>query len=258
MNTGMDHPSEDDLILFFYEEDGSEDRARLRSHLSHCEECRLQFEDIEESLALVTDAEVPEPYLGFEQRLWSGVSRELPAVRPRWSARQAGPMLAWAAAVTLIAHAGYTWMAEHRATTPPALAMPVLDPVDMRERVLLGALDQHFDQTETLLVELLNSPEATGEALAFERATADDLVSSGRLYRETAYQTGQQQMAGVLEDLESVLVEVARSPEAIKPRELAAWRTQIEDHGLLFKVRAVTQDIRERQVELAPANKGAL
>jgi hypothetical protein len=258
MNTGMDtHPNEDDLILFFYEEDGSEDRARVRGHLSHCEECRSQFEDIQESLALVTDAEVPEPRVGFEQRLWAGVSKELPAVRPRWSVRQAGPMLAWAAAVTFVAHAGYTWMAEHRGTTPPALAV-AFDPANMRERVLLGALDQHFDQTETLLVELLNSPEATGEALAFERATADDLVSSGRLYRETAYQTGQQQVAGVLEDLESVLVEVARSPDAIKPRELAAWRTQIEDHGLLFKVRAVTQDIRERQVELAPANKGAL
>jgi hypothetical protein len=253
------HPTEDDLILFFYEEGPLEQRARVGAHLTQCHICRSQYEELQESLALVTRADLPEPRVGFEQRIWPQISRALPPARPRWSVRQAGPMLAWAAAVTMIAHLGYAWTAEHgaRRLSSPALRVGA-DPNVLRERVLLGALDQHFDQTETLLVELLNAPEQATDALAYERATADDLVSSGRLYRETAYQTGQRQVAGVLEDLESVLIEVARSPDVIRPGEVEAWRTQIEDHGLLFKVRAVTQEIRERQGQLAPASEGAL
>ena len=253
------HPNEDDLILFFYEEGTLEDRAGISAHLTRCEACRGQYEELQESLALVTNADVPAPRFGFEQRIWQEVSRALPPPRVRWSVRQAGPMLAWAAVVTLIAHVGYNWTTDHSVTPSSAPAVRVATDADaLRERVLLGALDQHFDQTETLLVELLNAPEQTADALTYERATADDLVSSGRLYRETAYQTGQQQLASVLEDLESVLIEVARSADAIQPGEVEAWRTQIEDYGLLFKVRAVTQDIRGRQDRLAPASKGAL
>jgi len=251
------HPIEDDLILFFYEEGTVDERARIASHLAMCDSCRVQYEEIQESLALVTSADVPAPRPGFDERVWAEVSKSLPASRPRWSSRQVGPMLAWAAAVTLIAHAGYNWTRDHAVPFRPATGAVVNADV-LRERVLLGALDQHFDQTETLLVELLNAPADTGEVLSYERATADDLISTGRLYRETAYQTGQRQVAGVLEDLESVLVEVARSPDAVIPGELEAWRSQIEDHGLLFKVRAVTQEIRERQDQLAPASHGAL
>ena len=123
---------------------------------------------------------------------------------------------------------------------------------------MLTALDQHFGQTETLLVELLNAPEAVGSEFEFERASADDLVSSGRLYRESAQQTGERRFADVLDDLESVLVEVARSPKVIAQNDVESWRTQIEDNGLLFKVRAVTHEIRERQGDWTPANKGAL
>jgi hypothetical protein len=253
------HPSDDDFILFFYEEGPIEDRAAIGAHLRKCEACRGQYEELQESLALVSSADVPAPRFGFEQRIWQQVSRALPRPQPRWSGRQAGPVLAWAALVTLIAFVGYKWTADSGVTPSSAPAVRVSVNADaLRERVLLGALDQHFDQTETLLVELLNAPAQADDALAYERATADDLVSSGRLYRETAYQTGQRQVAGVLEDLESVLIEVARSPDAVQPGEVDAWRAQIEDHGLLFKVRAVTQEIRERQDQLAPASKGAL
>ena len=112
------------------------------------------------------------------------------------------------------------------------------------ERVLFTALDEHFQQTEALLVELRNAPDR--DNLGLERLRADDLVAAGRLYRLTAEQAGQHGLVRVLDDLEPVLVEVARAPKRIDSRDRAWLRTRIDDENLLFKVRALTNDMRER------------
>jgi hypothetical protein len=62
----------------------------------------------------------------------------------------------------------------------------------------------------------------------------------------TAEDTGHPRLVQMLDDLEQVLVEVARSPERINSNDRAWLRTRIEDDALLFKVRAATSDIRER------------
>jgi hypothetical protein len=93
----------------------------------------------------------------------------------------------------------------------------------------------------------LNATSAEDANWAFQRSAADDLVASGRLYRQTARQTGELQLVNMLDDLEGVLVEVARAPDAVDPRDADFLRARIEDDALLFKVRAVATDIRGRQ-----------
>ena len=85
---------------------------------------------------------------------------------------------------------------------------------------------------------------ATGFGL--ERVTADDLLAAGRLYRQTAEYTGHQALVRMLEDLEPVLVEVARGPDRIDDRDRQWLRHRIDDDNLLFKVRAVSNDVRGR------------
>jgi len=135
-------------------------------------------------------------------------------------------------------------------TEPPAAVAAALDS-NGRERVLLTALDDHFARSEMLLVELLNSPATGGSEFTFERAAADDLVDSGRLYRMAAEQNGNLRLADMLEDLEAVLVEVARSPEQMDRREFSSLQARIEDDDLLFKVRAVAQQIHDRRNDLS-------
>ena len=53
-------------------------------------------------------------------------------------------------------------------------------------------------------------------------------------------------LALVLDELEPVLVELARSPERISVNDRRWIRSRIDDSALLFKVRAATSDIRER------------
>jgi hypothetical protein len=249
------HPSDDDLVLHFYG-DADKDADRVDAHLRTCPSCAMTWAELRETLSLVDAATTPEPGAGFERVVWARLRQALPA-RPTawWRARRLVPIAALAVVTIAVGITGYRW----RATSPavaPVLEAPVSAEATARrrERVLLTALDDHFEQTEVLLVELMNAPLGGGTDLSFERSTADDLVFSGRLYRITAQQNGELHLVQMLEDLESVLVEVARGPERRTGHEVQSLRARIDDASLLFKVRAVSDVIHVRQRELMSAD----
>jgi hypothetical protein len=259
------HPTDEDLILHFYGESRPADGARIDGHLKACVLCRSAWSDLGETLRLVDAAGMPEPDAGFERVMWARVREALPpAAPPRmgWSTRWLAPALGLAAVVVALLSVGVEW----RRTTQIADGMAAADAAvaaatragDVRERVLLTALDSHFEQTEMLLVELSNAPEADEHEMAFERETADELVASGRLYRVTAAERGDVDIVRMLEDLESVLVDVARGPATIDRSGMASLRARIDDDDLLFKVRAVNNQIRGRQQALFTVSEGPL
>ena len=98
-----------------------------------------------------------------------------------------------------------------------------------------------------LLVELVNSPEKTGLNLAGNQQVAEYLVTANRLYRQTATRNGETAVAGVLDELERVLLEIANSPSELSATELDRLRKRIEAHGILFKVRVVESQMRARE-----------
>ena len=97
-------------------------------------------------------------------------------------------VLATAAAAVFVVFAltGHVWRPGEPAVSRVSPVRVPLDPA-ARERVLLTALDDHFQRSEMLLIEVMNaSASSSGDELGFERDTADDLVASSRLYRQTA------------------------------------------------------------------------
>jgi hypothetical protein len=257
------HPSDDELILHFYGE-GAGDETRIDTHLVACLSCRQAWEDLRDTLRLVDAAAVPEPDRGFERVMWARVQQTLP-VRPRgWDRlRRLVPLGALSALVIAGVVASYQWR-----ESDTGVSTPIAEQVSgtggatadaaarTRERVLLTALNTHFEQTEVLLVELMNASLASGDGLdlTFERDTADDLVFAGRLYRLTAQQHGQIHLVRMLDDLETVLVEVARGPERRSETDVRSLRARIDDASLLFKVRAVSDVVHVRQRELMSAD----
>lgn len=259
------HPTEDELILHFYGEASTADEMRVESHLRECDACRASFEDLRDALNLVDHAKVPEPRPGFEAEMWARVAAAMPAapVESRGTHGRSGTLisiLALAATVAVALGLAYVWRGTRQAPVAPAVTStatataPAGSESRRRERVLLTALDDHFQQSEVLLVELMNGD--TRSDLNFERATADDLVNSGRLYYATAQQNGDEQLAQMLEDLNAVLIEVARSPAKPSRTDVQSLRARIDDSALLFKVRAVSNQIHDREKSLvAHANE---
>jgi len=240
----MNHPSDDDLILRFYGEHAPAERSRIDAHLAVCPTCQATWEEIGETLKLVDVATVPEPPDGFERVMWARVARALPPRRRAWTVRALVPAASLAAVVLAVVLGSRSW---REVTAPAPAASERSTEAEMnetRERALFAALGGHLEQTELLLVELMNAPERGGD-FEFEQSAASDLVASGRLYRATAEQTGHRALAAMLEDLEPVLVEVARGPAQVDRATVRSLRERIDDEGLLFKVRAAP-DERDR------------
>ena len=257
------HPSDDDLILHFYGETGAE-RTRIDAHLGRCPTCRSAWADLRDTLTLVDSAATPDPGAGFERIMWARVQQALPAPPSGWDRiRRFFPLGALAALVLAAVGAAYQWRAIDTAPETGAGATTLTSAdgaggtARTRERVLLTALDSHFEQTEVLLTELMNASHVTvddGVDLSFERDTADELVFSGRLYRLTALQNGHAHYVRMLDDLETVLIELARGPQRPSSTEVESLRARIDDASLLFKVRAVSDVIHVRQRELMTAD----
>lgn len=189
------------------------------------------------------DDAVPEPSADFERVMWARVRKETTA-RPQWAWRILAPAAALAATVLVAVAIGRQMSPTSPAPDKKVATTGAAAPNDgSADRVLLTALDEHLEQTEALLVELRNSTK--GEDLSRERLTADDLVSTGRLYRQSAEFAGRPGVVRVLDDLEPVLVEVARSPTRMDDQEREWLRARITDDNLLFKVRAMSTDLRE-------------
>jgi hypothetical protein len=111
--------------------------------------------------------------------------------------------------------------------------------------VLLADLGDHLDRSQAMLVELVSGEGAAG--ISAERDRAAQLVSDNRLYRQTAARTGNMALVTVLDELEQVLVDVAASPDVVSATDIEQMRRQIETNGLLFKVRVLSSEVRDRQ-----------
>jgi len=254
------HITDDELILHFYGE-APTDAPRIDQHLTDCGACHQNWAQLQRTMQMVDSADVAEAPAGFERVMWARIQPQLPqkvAKLSWWSPKVWAPVAGLAAVIALAFISGGLWQRTGGGTTP-RVNTDVADAKTVRERVLLSALGDHFEQTENLLVEIKNAPEPGGPGgkdvkrvdLSYQQQAARDLIAAGRLYRDTATLNGDMELSSVLEDLERVLVDVAGSPEHMNTQDLKSLRARIEDDSLLFKVRALTTAVREREKTLS-------
>ena len=98
-----------------------------------------------------------------------------------------------------------------------------------------------------VLTELANTKPSSHIDISAEQQEAQTLLPDNRLYRQTALQLEDAQVATLLDQLERLLVDLSHHPAVISPRDLEEIRTQIGPDGLLFKVRITGSEVRSRQ-----------
>lgn len=221
----MNHPSEEQFVLYYYGE-----AAEIGSHMDGCEACRATYQALQRVLNTVDSFPVPERAADYEDRVWASIEGRVRAKRRlAWRLR---PWLAAAAMAVIVVSAflaGRAW----RQPAPVRVADG-----GVRERVLLVAVGDHLERSQTVLAELANAGTPTGKLdISYERQAAEDLVESNRLYRQTASASGDVATESLLDELEPVLLEIAHSPTELSAGELKSLRSQIEDRGILFKVK---------------------
>ena len=246
MNT---HLTEDQLVLHYYGEMADGDERLVAGHLSGCSECHTAFTRLQRVLAVVDEtAAAPELPESFERTVWARLQQDLPRARPSWFSWVvlSPARMAWAGAVLLLV-TGAFFAGRLLPKSQDAPLQTAASPGEVRERILLVDLGDHLERSQMMLVELVSADADAGFDVAGERARAEQLVAANRLYRQTAATTGDGSIVAFLDELERVLVDLAASPEELSAEELAAVRRRIDSEGLLFKVRVLSSQVRERQ-----------
>jgi hypothetical protein len=235
----MNHISDEDLALLV---PGEEPDAATGDHLAECPDCRSRRVALERMVALVSSAErVPERGPAYGRDVWARVSASLPERRRSgWPAFLAPGRLAFAGILALVLVATFLAGRFWRVPQPAPLSAGV------RERILVVALGEHLERSQAVLIEIVNAPHEEGLDVTTEQQRANELLADNRLYRQTASRGGASAVTPVLEELERLLLDVAHGPSQLTPEDLASLRQRIEEKGVLFKVRVIGANLRER------------
>lgn len=270
MQHGNQHLSEEQLVLYYYGEatggvggdaaggGGAYSRAVIEEHLAACEACRASWQSLQDVLAAVEGAPVPEPLEPYGALVWQRLAPRLAGkAGSRWSEvlgwRRWAAAGAMAVLVTAAFLAGRFW--PRPPGTPGGVEPAAANASNVRERILLVAVGDHLERSQMVLIELSNARGRGPVDISAEQQRAEDLLDSNRLYRQTAASAGDTSLASVLDDLERVLLEIAHSPSQISAQQLDELRGRIETQGILFKVRVIGSNVRARGLETEGSEK---
>jgi hypothetical protein len=253
------HYSEEDLILPFYGEDAGRRRREISQHVDECASCAAAYRDLAGTLQLLEAPEVPERGDQYGLEVWQRIRARLPEPEAPWWVRWLRwDRLAVAGAVAMLVVVafitGLSWSnpGSRLPASPPAVASTAMAAGDGgRQRILLTSVTEHLDRSERILTDIMNAPD--GGDISTEQRRAEDLVSTSRLYRQEAVEAGEQSVASVLEDLERNLLEVIHSPSKVTAADLDDVRQRIDAASLLFKVRVLGDELRQRELSAPSA-----
>ncbi len=248
----MRHLNDYELVDHYYGE--ADDPAYVSNHLRECGDCARSYAALMRDLSEIQPITPPERTADYGAQVWQSIRSSVAVYEKKkspWFSFNLRTGLSFAAACLVLISvffAGRHWE-RRNAPTPVTVAG---DNGQVKERVVLLVIGDHLDRSERLLVALRH-----GDADSAIQAEARDLLSSNRLYRESASQTGDPALASALDHLERVLVEISNQPDGVTPARLVELQKEMNTDGLLFEVRVLRSRVQEgERKELDAGSKG--
>jgi hypothetical protein len=253
-----------DIVLYFYDQMEADERVRAAAHLRECAACRQRLDDlnaIREALAerAVVNAPPAGDWSGFMRRLDAAVTpvRSLPERAPsavlefrrgQWSVRQLVALAATLVLVTIgvLAAARFRTVAPvpQTAANKPTTTRVIESPAAPLNAALTQSLREgsveHLERSKLVVLGLsARDPRQTSaDDWQYERRLAGTLLPDTRLYRLAAQDRGVTDVARVLRDLETVLLEASLSDSSDRDA-LARLQRLIARRDLVMKMQVV-------------------
>jgi hypothetical protein len=241
------------IELYFYDELTPRAREAVESHVLWCGHCRTVLAE----LGVIRDALAQRPVVSgpasgdwsaFMSRLDASLAGErLPVGNmvafARASRRTYVSYVAMAALVTLIT---LSVAIAIRSRTVPAPAvtgsvaarMAAREPTDTAAFTALS--EEHFERSKLVVLGLATKDPQRGAAdWRYERELATSLLNDTRMYRLAAEDRGLTSLAGVMRDLELVLLQTSLTDDK-DPASLPQLQRLIQRRDLLEKMGVVT------------------
>lgn len=235
---------------YFYGELPVDDRSRVEDHLRACPVCRDRIADLHamsDALAQhpIVDAPPAGDWSGFMRRLEAQTKRQARAPRPawqriaRWTASVAAILAIVVIGAALALRHGRSTLSTPMQTRPEGVQV-VHVPQGTARTALQAATAEHLERSKVVVLDLaMRNPHENPVEWRDERRLAQSLLSDTRLYRLAAEEQGRTDIARVMRDLETVLLEASLS-DASDPKALSRVQHLISKRDLLMKMQVVS------------------
>lgn len=225
----MNHPSEEELVNFFY--DAAKDPV-IAAHLEGCPRCAKAYQGLAGFLEELPDVPIPEPMPGWTDTVWKGVeprltsSFELSSIMGTWRR-------GLAVAATLVVVVGGAFLAglfwDSESGDVVARSAP-------EQRMLALVLEDHLSRSQVWLVEVAHFDDPSGESLGTLQGDARLLLSLNRIYRRAARESGAEGAEQVLDSLERVFLQIANVPPELPEADFRLLVARLDTRDLLVRL----------------------
>jgi hypothetical protein len=243
-----------DIELYFYGELAVREREAIERHVLRCADCRAALDElrvIREALAGRPD--VSSPRLGdwsaFMSRLNASIARERArdghvTLERRGSRSPYVAYFAMAALLALVTISVAVAIRSRNVSTSAAIATVAdraASPAPRDVAAFTALTEEHFERSKLVVLGLATKDPQAGRATdwAYERALASGLLNDTRMYRLAAEDRGLTGLAGVMRDLELVLLQTSLTDEK-DPASLPQLQRLIRRRDLIEKMDVVT------------------
>ncbi len=270
--TRCDVQASGDVELYFYDELDPIARAGVEQHLRGCAECTHALDElrvIRDALASRTDVCAPESgdWSRFMARLEAAIHPAATTASARVDGAAGGAgYVAYVAMAALLAlvTVSVTVALRSRDAQPaqpiasaggivPSSAPPLgpgkIDATEAQTADFEALSEDHFERAKLVVLGLATKDPSARRASdwAYERGLASSLLKDTRMYRLAAEDRGLTHLAGVMRDLEIVLLQTSMTDET-DPGALPQIQRLIQKRDLLEKMDAVAVPATDRAV----------
>lgn len=222
------HLSEEDLILHYYNE------ASAEAHLAQCPDCRQRLAALQQSLNALDSYTPPTLPPNYPAKVWAKLAPQIGARNEAKSPRR----WFWLAVPALASLMLAFYLGRVSNEAKPVYLPP--------QQIFRAATADHLDLSLRVLLETVNATPSEKHGVQLPRERAEELLSTNRLLRRSAQQSGQGHVANLLDELERVLLAIARSPETLSSAEYSALEERIAEQGLVFRVRVLENQVNSK------------
>jgi len=244
--------NKDDLILFYYAELDRQADENIRAALADSKALQKQYTELCDFLDVQINATAPLPDRNFNQRIMASVYRQADSQASQSlqkSAKIKSGLMAWLLGAQWARYAGASmlsillvvgvfsigrWSAQlnpNVAQTATEISLDQFEPLEST-RVLFSSVSDHLEVGGRLLRSVSN--DDLPQDFRSRGQNIEDLIAFNRLYRRIVEQSGDKQLAHLLQQMEQVLIELNHTDG--QAEDLQNIKDRLEKTDLIYRL----------------------
>ena len=265
--------NKDDLILFYYGELNHDENREVRNALASSGELQQEYAELCDFLDNNARMEVPPAESNLNQRIMAGVFQEAEKQaahkEKKVNEKSTSDTIGWLSLGNWPKLAGISfalsfvvisifflgrWSSPNK--QPISIAETPINSMEKREffsaeesrRVLLNNVSSHFEIGGRLFTLVSNGNGEVSEQLEARKETIEELVALNRLYRRIAEKTGDKQLANLLHQMESILIEINNTDASSASSDIDYLKERLDNSDLIYRLKVTNKKIDQKLI----------